>query len=752
MPENLTGGDYRFRIYSYDPEIFSTTYSNPTEDAIYLIPQIDFTGTTLSSDIDLCTPDVVVFDIYGTQDGFAYRARNVATGAWVGEEIISDGSDISITTETITENTELEIVVTALSKDGELTCATGVLNDRIEFTVIPQRTLFTYDGSVWIPVEEGYAICEGTSMTLRTGYYDKDGNVITNNPTSVGWYRDDMTTAVSSNSELTTFNQSGTYFAQVLDGKCKYLTDSVVIEVLEKPEKPTITASGETTFCGDETVTLTANEDYPYYRWYGGNAGTSIMSGSSQSIDVGSDGIYRVVASNYPIEQSCLSPKSDPIKVNVMETPNTYIYHNAGGTELDEDNFVSCGENVRLRVSSPTSTYSWMVDGVAMTSNYSSNEIVASQTGYYKVRTIQEENGVTCINTTDSIYVNVTEGVERPTLTLDGDAEFCAGQGSATLVATEGYAGYWWSGSSYMPDFEVESNTQNITNSGTYRVAVVDENGCISEYSKSIQVTVVPKPDNYGSFETTADRLCGEQEAVIRLEGIDYDRPYVYQLIDMATGLSSGEPAMLTTSSGGYDVEVVSDPINEDTEFGVLVSDPDFDGCETMLQNTEMIWVNTAEIEVIGNRLYANENGNAYQWYRNDNPIMGNRGTNRWIEVMDDADYKVEVTFGAACTLMSTTVSGKGTTGINDPLSENNIQLYPNPVKDKMSLEMTNIYTGELSIKVVNVSGQVIIEHVVDKTSQYLKSEINMQDLTNGVYFIHIVSEDNKVVKSIIKQ
>jgi len=209
---------------------------------------------------------------------------------------------------------------------------------------------------------------------------------------------------------------------------------------------------------------------------------------------------------------------------------------------------------------------------------------------------------------------------------------------------------------------------------------------------------------------------------------------------------------MLTTSSGSYFVELVSDPISEDTEFGVLVSDPDFDGCETMLQATEMIWVNTAEIEVIGNRLYANDNANAYQWYRNDNPIMGNRGTNRWIEVMDDADYKVEVTFGAACTLMSTTVSGKGTTGINDPLSENNIQLYPNPVKDKMSLEMTNIYTGELSIKVVNVSGQVIIEHVVDKTSQYLKSEINMQDLTNGVYFIHIVSEDNKVVKSIIKQ
>ena len=752
MPENLTGGNYKFRIYSYDTEM-GGMYSNSTEDEIYLIPQINFMGTTLSSDVDLCSPEAVVFYIYGTQDGFEYRARNVETGEWASDAIISDGSDISITTDIITEDTQLEIVVTALSKDSELTCATGVLNDRIYFTVIPQRILLTMEGIAWVPVEEGYAICEGTAIPITTGYYDKYGNLNAMAPTSVAWYRDDLNTAISSNTTLSTFNQSGTYFAQVVEKGCKYLTNSVDIEVLEKPEKPTIAATGETTVCGGEIVTLTANENYPYYQWYvTGSDGTNTLSGSSKTVDVSSDGVYRVAASNYPIEKSCLSAQSDPINVTIIEKPYTNVEYIGGGTELDEDNIVSCGEEVSLRVNSPTATYQWMVNNQVITSYNGYNYIEATRTGYYKVVTLQEENGVTCVNTTDSIYVKITEALERPVLTLDGDATFCAGEGSATLVAPEGFAGYWWSGHTTVPDYQVESNTFDVTYSGSYSVEVVDENGCISEDSKAVDITVVQKPDDSGSLWALENYLCGAQQAVLRLEAIDNDRPYVYQLIDMATGLTSGD-AVLTVDAVNNDfVELTSAVISEDTRFGVLISDPDFEGCDVMLDETRTITVISADIEVIGNRLYANANAYTYQWYRNDEPIMGDRGTNRWIEIMDDADYKVEVTFDNTCTLMSETVSSKDVTGINDPLSENNIQLYPNPVKDKMSLEMTNLYTGELTIRIVNVAGQVIMENKVEKSNEHFKSELDMLELNSGLYFIHIISDDNKVVKSIIKQ
>jgi hypothetical protein len=753
MPEDLAGGDYGFRIKSSAPDI-STMYSNPTEDEVYLIPQINFNGTTLDVDVDLCTPDAVNYTIDSPQDGFAYRARNVATGDWVSEEVISDGSNIVLTSETITEETEYEIVVTALSKDGELTCATGVLNDRITFNLTPQRTLFTHNGFDWVPVEEGYSLCEGSSITLQTSYYDKEGNYVLTNPTSVGWYRDDLTTAVASTISLSTFNQSGTYFAQVIDGACKYLTNTVEIEVLEKPEKPTIVSSGETTVCGGEFVSLTANEDHPYYKWYGGSNGTTELSGSSQNIDVRSDGVYRVVASNYPIEKSCLSAKSDPISVTVLEDPKTYIENGDGGTQLNENYFVSCGDEVILEVHDQPLTFSWMRNGQAMTSNSSADDIVATKTGYYKVVTLQEANGVTCRTTTDSIYVMVTEAVERPTITVTGDTKFCAGEGSATLTAPAGYAGYWWSGHTTMPDYEVESNIMNIQYTGNYEVAVVDANGCTSDYSNFVDILVVSKPDDYGNLSTLNynNAVCGEQEAVIRLESVDTDRQYVYQLIDMASGLPSGDPVMITDAYNTDFVELTSATITENTEFGVLVSDADFDGCDVMINSSITINVNTAEIEVVGNRLYANDNGQDYQWYRNDEPIIGDRGTNDYLEVLDDADYKVEIRFSTSCTLMSTTVSGKGVTAIGDPIAESSVQLYPNPVIDKISLEMSNEYTGQLTIRVVNLVGQILIGNSADKSSQHFKSEINMQDLSSGVYFIHIISGENKVVKKIVKQ
>jgi hypothetical protein len=225
-----------------------------------------------------------------------------------------------------------------------------------------------------------------------------------------------------------------------------------------------------------------------------------------------------------------------------------------------------------------------------------------------------------------------------------------------------------------------------------------------------------------------------------------------YQLINMNTGQPEGDMETPVDADGGDYVEFTSDSVYTETEFGVLVTDPNFAGCEVMMDPTTVVDVNRAEIEVIGNTLYATEGGSQYQWYRNDTPIMSERGDDQSIEVMDNAEYKVEIQFAFDCTIMSETVSTKNATAIDETLAESNILLYPNPVDDKVTLEMDNVYTGELTIEVVNVAGQILSETQLDKNTQHFKTNIEMQSMESGVYFIHVVSEDNKVVKSIIKK
>ena len=771
IPENFSGGDYKFRMRTDDATTDNnfTLYSLPTENEMYLVPAINFTGTTLSVDQDLCEAGVRTYYIYGAQPHFEYQARDIATGTLYGDPVSSEnGGTLTMFTENVDDNLELEIVVTSMSGDGMSTCATGVLNDRIAFEMVPQRTIFMDDNttSIWTPAEASYSICENNPQSLRleAGYYDKDGNYVSSGITSIMWYRDDATNAVSSNNQLSTFNQTGDYFAEVMANGCSYTTNSVNVEVLSVPDKPTVTASGALTFCEGGELTLTADMGYPYYRWFGGSTGNSQMSGSSQSIQVVSDGAYRLQVSDYPIEQGCLSPKSDPILVNVIEDPDTYIQHLSGGQEISETHYVSCGDEITLRVQNEPQSYSWTLDGAVFASSDDNDQIKATQTGYYNVRTMATENGVTCVyDSPDSIFVQLADAPERPALTLTGDQVFCSGGGSATLNTPAGFDGYIWyitgagdgyTGNWLMPGGVIDENSVSITESGTYSVSVVNEFGCESEESGSIDITVLPLPSRFSDVTAMDYTLCGPQTAEIQVTSFyNYDRLLLYQLIDMATGQAVGDPVTRTITDGSEYVLLESDEISQATEFGVLVYDQNATGCEVMIDETVVVNVNIAEITVIGNELYATPGADSYQWYRNGEPILGSRGSANSITVYDDAEYTVTIVFDFDCILTaSSSAAAKNVTGLENKLASDNVHVYPNPAKEYVTVDFANSYSGDIRMEITNVSGQVIYNHEVRKNGQFMNMSIDISPFENGIYMINFITDDQSLIKSIIKQ
>jgi hypothetical protein len=145
-------------------------------------------------------------------------------------------------------------------------------------------------------------------------------------------------------------------------------SESLDIKVNPRPSQPTITASGNTVICADQTVSLTANEPTAtVYEWSPQQNG--------KTISVSTEGNYSVRVGN---QFGCTSVFSSPtfVKVNTLPAPPTVI---ASGVTTFCD-----GDQVNLTVNSPSD--------VIWNTTATTKAITVKQTGNYAAR-LQDVNG-----------------------------------------------------------------------------------------------------------------------------------------------------------------------------------------------------------------------------------------------------------------------------------------------------------------------------------------------------------------------
>lgn len=264
--------------------------------------------------------------------------------------------------------------------------------------------------------------------------------------------------ATSSSIVVTT---SGTYSVTTIGANgCTAISSPVTVTVNSTPTAG-ITASGSTTICQGDVVTLTAN---------GGSNYLWNNSATSSSINVGAAGTYYCIVSN----GSC-SDTTTSIAVTVNPIPTASI--SASGPLT----FCS-GDSVVLTAASANS-YLWSTGATTQS-------ITATTSGSYNV-TVTGVNG--CTATSSSMLVNV---VPPPTanISASGPTSFCQG-GSVTLNGS--------GGSSYLWSTAATSSSIVVTQTGTYTVQV--SNGSCGVTSSAVVVTVNPLPNV--QFSMGADTL-----------------------------------------------------------------------------------------------------------------------------------------------------------------------------------------------------------------------------------------------------
>ncbi|MGN6402527.1 MAG: T9SS type A sorting domain-containing protein, partial [Flavisolibacter sp.] len=79
------------------------------------------------------------------------------------------------------------------------------------------------------------------------------------------------------------------------------------------------------------------------------------------------------------------------------------------------------------------------------------------------------------------------------------------------------------------------------------------------------------------------------------------------------------------------------------------------------------------------------------------------------------------------------------------------LEIFPNPSKDQLVMQLNNNYKGKVTIQIVSQSGSVTKNFVFDKNEQLFKTNLSVSELAAGVYFLRVEMGGKLLSKKMIK-
>ncbi|MCQ2284570.1 MAG: T9SS type A sorting domain-containing protein, partial [Bacteroidales bacterium] len=87
-------------------------------------------------------------------------------------------------------------------------------------------------------------------------------------------------------------------------------------------------------------------------------------------------------------------------------------------------------------------------------------------------------------------------------------------------------------------------------------------------------------------------------------------------------------------------------------------------------------------------------------------------------------------------------------TGLNEYLSENDVEIYPNPAENTLFINFDNNQYNVSNIQLFDINGRLISSEQVEANV----NSINVSNLTSGCYFIRLSDGRNAFTTKFIKK
>jgi hypothetical protein len=413
------------------------------------------------------------------------------------------------------------------------------------------------------------------------------------------------------------------------------------------------------------------------------------------------------------------------------------------------------GDSVKLMANTGTGlTYQWMQNGVNI-SGATASVYYAQSVGNYAVTV----NNGSCAAISSSKYVSFNAPPNTPTITTTGNLNQCGG-GTLFLNANGGYSLYNWS---------TGANTQNITitQSGVYTLTVSNTAGCKAYGSYSANTSAMPSPD---VCIVGMDSLTGVHKLVWnKTVSTAIDSFIIYREGIVANQFNRIGTQPYATFSTFMDM--TSAPATQAYRYKISLKDTcGIESLQSAYHKTIHLTIN-AGVGGAWNLIWNHYEGISFGTYNIYSGTALNNMTlltsiastnNSYTDLTPPAGtvyYQIEVVNPSACNptaKVTTNYSSSRSnivnalpTGINGyyEMAES-IRVMPNPFSEELTINIGKINSKNYTLLLTDVLGKTIIQ----KTDNNPVQQLNLSELSTGVYYITIIDENsNQFTKKLIK-
>jgi hypothetical protein len=499
---HVTGGNEGTLTYAWSNNGSTNETLSDLTAGKYTLQVNDVKGCVAHDTIILTQPEEFNIAISGedsicAEGNTEFVATLGATGSnytyqWYKGTTISDETKISGATSTtlssVSEANTYYIVATQ-TNGTEFSSSTCTQNDTVKLTVLALPELvFSYDPDdticLYTPAIISVTGADDYSWTDGLGSDLGSNDVVDVEPT-VG---------------IHAFEVTGT---KIYGTKSCVATAKDTVVVLPLPSA-SLTVNGtavtandyDLTICEREVVTFSVpSQSGMTYTWKKDNAAIEGEEGNElvlASASSSNNGVYNVVVKN---STTGCDSTSYTVKLTVNERPDASITANHNNTTFTSGEAVCAEADVVLSIATTSSdyTYQWKKNGSALDgkteASLTLSSIALSDAGEY---TLYVKNTTTNCDTTTLPFILKVNAL--PVVTLSEDNELsviCADSAfhftvtSDTVIST-----YNWTRN----DISIEGTaTLRATESGTYKVAVIDHNGCQATTNEmAVKVNALP--------------------------------------------------------------------------------------------------------------------------------------------------------------------------------------------------------------------------------------------------------------------
>jgi hypothetical protein len=149
-----------------------------------------------------------------------------------------------------------------------------------------------------------------------------------------------------------------------------------------------------------------------------------------------------------------------------------------------------------------------------------------------------------------------------------------------------------------------------------------------------------------------------------------------------------------------------------------------------------------------------------YRWYKNTTAIPGATSSTytaiAGIDFITSDSIYVDLQSSSPCVFSDAVRSNKIgmkvlPNSVNGVFAGSNFSVYPNPNKGSFILKGYTFSNNAVNINITNAVGQTIYSEAVTPNKYKLESTIELQNTANGVYIMHLNSEDgNSTLRFIV--